>query len=62
MSLSVDEALAELGLPPFEDLEPLELQYLRAICRFLQQHPPLPDDDGRFDRDELGIDPEEDYE
>jgi len=57
-SLSIDENLQEL--------EPDEIAYLRRVCNFLRTHPIPPGvvdaDFEYFDPDELGIDPEEDYE
>lgn len=55
-----------IKLPKLEDLLPEEVQYLRRVCRLLNQMgiPELEveEDDlqGLFDADELGLDPEED--
>lgn len=63
-------------LPDLEDLAPEEVRYLCDVCRLLRRLGVCSDDPGdtsrlkqleledesMFDRDELGIDPEEDYE
>lgn len=57
-SLSIDQQLQEL--------EPEELKYLRRVCEALRELPLPPAareiDFEYFDPDELGIDPEEDYD
>ena len=50
------------GIPPLEDLEPNELAYLRRICAKLRELDPRRIDPDGFDRDELGLDPEDDYD
>lgn len=65
-------SILDEGLPPLEDLEPEELQYLRQICEALRKlrWPEREQEDqedqdfdlGLFDADELGLDPETDNE
>jgi len=55
------------SLPDFDELLPEELRYLRDVCRALRKLGfEISEDqnelEARFDRDELGIDPEEDYD
>ena len=63
-------SLLDEALPPLEELEPEELQYLRQICEALRKYgnygkPPDDEEDEEdtlFDADELGLDPETDDE
>jgi hypothetical protein len=49
-------------IPPLHELEPEELAYLRRICAKLRELDPRRIDPDAFDRDELGLDPEDDYD
>ena len=76
VSLFTDFLEFDLGIPDIEDIEPDDIKVLcddpifRKVCDYCRRTrqsrnsgcDKLGDHDGHFDRDELGIDPREDYD
>lgn len=74
VSLFTDFLEFDLGIPDIEDIEPDEIKTLcndpvfRKIADYCRasrnrsDRPSVAADDSAFDRDELGIDPREDYD
>jgi len=73
VSLFTEFLQIELGVPDLEDIEPEDIKQLcgdpvfRALARYClgketDDRPTMAPDDSAFDRDELGLDPEEDVD